>query len=72
VKDLDAAELSLQSVTDMLLHYILRTGAVKQLASFNTNHQVFCSFGGINLKRYFTVIYGLNLAQCVCTGYIKN
>jgi len=30
VKDLDAAELSLQSVTDTLPHHILHTGAVKQ------------------------------------------
>jgi len=35
VKDLDAAELSLQSVTDMLLHHILCTGAVKQATLYS-------------------------------------
>jgi len=57
-----------------LPHHVLHAGAIKQqrhtLASFNTNHRVFCYFGGINLKRCFTVIYRLNLVQCVCTGYI--
>jgi len=30
VKDLNTAELSLQSVTEKLLHHVLRAGAVKQ------------------------------------------
>jgi len=31
VKDLDTAELSLQLVTDTLLHHVLRAGVVKQV-----------------------------------------
>jgi len=35
VKDLDTAELSLQSVINILLHYVLRTGAVKQATLYS-------------------------------------